>query len=447
MSTRNLRPSKGVNYAPKPSKAVNYAPKKHACGAPAPRISLLEEASMIAEDSSGHKTQNFSSNENLLFTTSGDRLPPVIWCSGCRDGGDLAVCTTCKIIGICSVCIDFGTKDGFVCPPCFKRAGKLVSYPWKFRSRGAGRENWPKMNTTPLAIISIHLEGMTDSPSILTYHHLAPYLHGNLVLVNLTFNFNKPRKHFNSQLENMLQEFEDGDFKEWTRFLVVITTHSVPESGDLHTAPNNKSAAPVDQLWAVLFPERFCNLLKREKRKNILNLLSCGALSSRPDSRDAVKGIAAKDLFDKILCFSQPNFQPSSTHKFVMDLALQNYVHDRIGLINVLREQQALGAHTDVVLFQPNAITTFRWTHPGARPMGNDTPASIQCPECSGFKTSPKSTRQQPSILKCEDCPWSATYTLPEGFRWCQGESPTNGLERGAWIQKVEKTEDKMEVS
>ncbi|EDR13071.1 uncharacterized protein LACBIDRAFT_308507 [Laccaria bicolor S238N-H82] len=231
------------------------------------------------------------------------------------------------------------------------------------------------MNTTPLAIISIHLPGITDSPSILTYHHLAPYLHGNLVLINLMFNFNKPRKHFNSQLENMLQE--------WTQFLVVITTHSVPESGDLHTAPNNTSAAPVDQLWVVLFPEHFCNLLKREKSKNILNLVSFGALSSQPDSRDAVKGIAAQDLFDKILCFLQPNFQPSSTHKFVMDLALQNYVHDWIGLINVLREQQALGAHTHIVLFQPNTITTFRWNHPGACPMGNNTPAPI-CAQNAG---------------------------------------------------------------
>ena len=71
------------------------------------------------------------------------------------------------------------------------------------------------MMTTPLAIISIHLQGMTDSPSILTYHHLAPYLHGNLVLVNLMFNFDKPRRYFNFQLENMLQEFKDGEFKEY----------------------------------------------------------------------------------------------------------------------------------------------------------------------------------------------------------------------------------------
>jgi hypothetical protein len=71
------------------------------------------------------------------------------------------------------------------------------------------------MTTTPLAIISIHLQGMTDSSSILTYHHLAPYFHGNLVLVDLTFNFDKPRKHFNSQMESMLQEFEAGEFEEY----------------------------------------------------------------------------------------------------------------------------------------------------------------------------------------------------------------------------------------
>ena len=71
------------------------------------------------------------------------------------------------------------------------------------------------MTTTPLAIISIHLQGMTDSPSILTYHHLAPYFQGNLVLVNLTFNFDKPRRYFDSQLESILQEFEDGEFEEY----------------------------------------------------------------------------------------------------------------------------------------------------------------------------------------------------------------------------------------
>jgi nickel-dependent lactate racemase len=48
----------------------------------------------------------------------------------------------------------------------------------------------------------------------------------------------------------------------------------------------------------VIFPERFDNLLKRgKKNKNILNLLACGALSSRPQSKEDLKKIASKYVF------------------------------------------------------------------------------------------------------------------------------------------------------
>jgi len=186
-------------------------------------------------------------------------------------------------------------------------------------------------------------------------------------------------------------DFSEANMRiRWTQFLVVITTHSDPERGDLHVAPNNTGAVPVDkvslfcfsvtiliyyilfQLFAILFPDHFCKILQREKSKNILNLLSCGALLSQPSSRDALKDMASlyvlmhdmkdeywhqflRDLFDKILCFSQPNFQPSSTHKFVMDLALHNFVFDWISLINVLREQYFSLLHW----FQPEST---EWT-------------------------------------------------------------------------------------
>ncbi|KIK03069.1 hypothetical protein K443DRAFT_131586 [Laccaria amethystina LaAM-08-1] len=407
------------------------------CGAPAPRTSLPKTPS---NNSRGKKVAKFTSSDRLLFTTAGDRLPSIVWCSGCRDGGKLVLCTICKCNAICSVCIEFGINDGvdnFKCPTCFMKESKNIPYPWKFQSCGAGRENWPKIDTSPLAIISIHLQGMTDSPSILTYHHLAPWLHGNLVLIDLMFNFDDPKNNFNSQMECMLHEFEEGQFKDWSRFLVIITTHSDPDTGFLHIAPGNTGSVPANELFAFIFQERFRNILQRqEKNKNILNLLSCGALSSLPSSRDAVKDLASEKLFDRVLCFSQPSFQPSFTHRFVMDLASNYFILDRINLIHILQEQQTLGAHTDVILFNPKTITTFHWTHPGARPMGNYTPDSIQCPACLLLKsTSPTSISQ-----------------LPEGFNWCQGEDPTNGLERGAWISTVEAivaktSDDKMEVN
>ena len=76
-------------------------------------------------------------------------------------------------------------------------------------------------------------------------------------------------------------------------------------------------------------------------------------------------------LFDKILCFSQPNFQPSTTHKFVMDLALNQLIFDCINFVHLICEHQALGAHTDIIVFQATTIKNYRWSHSGACPKGN----------------------------------------------------------------------------
>lgn len=55
---------------------------------------------------------------------------------------------------------------------------------------------------------------MVDSASFITYHHLVPWLQGNLVLVELIFNFDDTNNNFDTQLDTMLQDFEDGHFKE-----------------------------------------------------------------------------------------------------------------------------------------------------------------------------------------------------------------------------------------
>ena len=71
------------------------------------------------------------------------------------------------------------------------------------------------MVTTPLAIISIHLEGMDDTPSLNTYYHLHPWLQGNLVHIDMDFNFNNiPHNDFASQLGSMLDAFETGGLQE-----------------------------------------------------------------------------------------------------------------------------------------------------------------------------------------------------------------------------------------
>jgi len=117
-----------------------------------------------------------------------------------------------------------------------------------------------------------------------------------------------------------------------------------------------------------------------------------------------------------------------------MDLALNHFIFDCINFALILRDQQVLGAHTDVIVFQPGVIKTFRWAHPGARPMGNSI--SNQCPGCHRLKTLTPIHIGDPSsnVLTCSGCKWNETYKIPNGFVWCHGASACKGEDRGAWL-------------
>ena len=43
-----------------------------------------------------------------------------------------------------------------------------------------------------------------------------------------------------------------------------------------------------------------------------------------------------------------------------MELAQNQFVFDRINLFLVIQGQQVLGAQTDIILFQPEVVKTFR---------------------------------------------------------------------------------------
>ena len=141
----------------------------------------------------------------------------------------------------------------------------------------------------------------------------------------------------------------------------------------------------------------------------------------------------SRGLFEKVLCFSQADFQPSATHKFVMDLALNHFVFDRPGLQGFLRDHQALGAHTDIIQFQPGQTMTYRWTHPGARPLGFNI--HKQCPNCQRLKTRVPTINRDGSItLQCSGCTKEVTYNLPHGWEWLLNVPKKGDQGQGAWL-------------
>jgi hypothetical protein len=48
----------------------------------------------------------------------------------------------------------------------------------------------------------------------MAYHHIYPWLKGNLIHVDLDFNFEKPDHDFPERLNLMLDRFENGDLMQ-----------------------------------------------------------------------------------------------------------------------------------------------------------------------------------------------------------------------------------------
>jgi hypothetical protein len=213
-------------------------------------------------------------------------------------------------------------------------------------------------------------------------------------------------------------------------------------------------------LFDIIFSTRFQKLLDRNE-SNIFMLLACGSISNHEEPKLEMKNFADKyvivcyimiliymskpcfkrGLFSKIICFEQSDFQPSLAHSFVMDIALTNFIYDRLGLDSILRQHQELGAHTNVIEFQRGKVSTFRWTHPGARPMGEDIAG--QCCECNRLKTtSPKVSQDKNTIIiKCTFCKFEKAFNFPPDWTWVSGP-PLKGDERGAWLVRVDEVRD-----
>ncbi|KIM38491.1 hypothetical protein M413DRAFT_76005 [Hebeloma cylindrosporum] len=432
--------------APPPKRNPQRVPTKsykNTCGAPAPKTSLKQYSRRpTRKAANSNRSMDICEGGTLAYTVSGPKLTSGAWCSGCRNGGTVVLCTVCDIISMCTSCIDFKGEENvkaldFECPPCFVKRDPNGVYPHTLCAVSSSREIWPKILVTPLVIISIHLEGMTDTPSHLAYYHLYDWFRGNLVHIDMDFNLDDvPRNDFGARLIEMLDRLETGDLKSSSQFMVFITSHSDPTSGYLHIGPNNVGSVPVEEVFSAIFTPQFRAILRRGNN-NILSLLSCGALSSYMESRDQIKAFAKETLFEKILSFSQANFQPSATHKFVMDWALNHFVFERQGLNTFIRDHQALGAHTDIIQFQPDKTTTFKWTHPGARPFGFDI--NKQCPYCQRLKTRVPRIEADGSVcLRCSKCMKEVTYNLPHGWTWLHSAPFKGDQGQGAWLVHTE---------
>jgi len=120
------------------------------------------------------------------------------------NGGTIILCQGCGDIGACTSCLNYDFEDEdqdipFYCPSCFRKQKGNEPYvsiiflqfhmqfmlktyqPFKLACKTLIQENWPVINIERLAVVSIHLQGMWDTPGRVTLEILQPWLKGNLV--------------------------------------------------------------------------------------------------------------------------------------------------------------------------------------------------------------------------------------------------------------------------
>ncbi|KIM35706.1 hypothetical protein M413DRAFT_79136, partial [Hebeloma cylindrosporum] len=297
----------------------------------------------------------------------------------------------------------------------------------------------------PLTIISARLKGMPFLGSVpaLIYHHLYTYLLGNLALVDFEFSLESQDDHamLNSSLLEMTADFRNG------RFLVILTDHSSPDTGDVHIAPNNAGATTLEEVIIILQPAKcihysFLRRRRRSSRARKVSSLYITDLSPRFSRLIFEIPSNSRALFHQIIAFAQKNLQLAFTNKFLCDYAQNLFIHDKVHMGATIFDHQTLGAHTDVILFKAGEHLRFFWAHPILRPHGN--PASTICHSCQFFmpwidpnakkrKLGQIKDHRAQIVHKCQNCELTLRYTFPEGAKWVRNNG-YDGTERGSWL-------------
>jgi hypothetical protein len=252
--------------------------------------------------------------------------------------------------------------------------------------------------------------------------------------------------------------------------MVVLTDHSTPDTGDLHTAPQNLAAAPLDEVSVMAyaftqaaklrsqvldaFLDNGLRSILAKGEHSTLVLHSCGGVVAHKGPLDYLKGATAdtkaplkKREFSQILAFTQQNLQLAFTNRFLSDYALNLFIHEKEHIGCIIFDNQTLGAHTDVMLFKDGEQTHFFWGHPILRPHGKAAPP--MCKNCrrllpwkidSGEAGKSKKGKDEKVTLHhiCIGCGAKEDHDLPEGAEWVRNHTYGDS-ERGAWfvVKKV----------
>ncbi|KAF8347333.1 hypothetical protein F5887DRAFT_957912 [Amanita rubescens] len=384
-----------------------------------------------------------------------------IFCALCRNGGALTDCDTCPRT-VCSKCVpnvQLSVNNQFSCPHChiFRSNGarnNLKPYlddagvPLTVTGMHSQREFMPVCSSEPLLMITIKLVSIPCDglPPMVVYQHLYPYLRQNIQHIIISFDFSTPDSvdNYVREVSTLAQRIRSGNLVRFQRFAVFLIDHTDPSRGDLHFAPENQGAAPVSEIFPMLFPPPLLEVLKPGSDQNTITLLACGGTMKHTQSFNEVKTFLNTSPFHSLMAFGQVDFQPSTANAFLMDTNLFWFIYRRNPVSGMLLNHQVLGSHSDVyVLYHSGSAERLTWSHPGHRPFG--FPLPIQCTGCKALKSfipKPQVNQEKTDfslirlVCNTKDCTNVLEYPKPPGLhRVMKGELLRSPV--GEWYREV----------
>ncbi|KAH6911899.1 hypothetical protein BKA70DRAFT_1422613 [Coprinopsis sp. MPI-PUGE-AT-0042] len=318
------------------------------------------------------------------------------------------------------------------------------AYPHEIKGDHAVRASLPELNLGKTAVISFVLAGSEDfgDPTKAAFDALNSYLKGNVIFFRITFNFSSMAA-VKRLIGHLMEELKSPAHQDIDRFLVSLTSHSDPSTGDVHTCPNNQTAAPLAEVLSILLPPEMRTILRRGEgpSHNIFVLHSCGAVVRLKRPINDLKVLAADDVFKEVVAFDQEHLQPALTYGFITDASRAYFVYNYASMTTVLGDHHTLGAHTGLVVFTKALATRFIWCHPVKQPFGERVSSQCKnCKRCPGFVKvrADQGSETRPNfdlalLRRCKGCGDSTRYSFPAEGKWLKNRPPGED-HRGAWL-------------
>lgn len=149
--------------------------------------------------------------------------------------------------------------------------------------------------------------------------------------------------------------------------------------------------------------------------------------------------------FSWLMAFGQAEFQATNATIYLQTASLQWFIHSRTPVGGILADQQALGAHSSIVLFHPDgAVLCYRWAHPYLAPFGSPSTAQCECGSIRPWKTpvgvfQPANGEEGTPYVEliCGFCKVKLTYTQGEGRKKMGGGGMSEEVSCGWYFEYI----------